>query len=79
MSFMCGFCHRPQPAGTKPICRVTEERRIILQPLQTKDPKTGLVTVSSRERREPVKVIQACPDCAKIPITPEVIEVIERR
>ena len=74
MGYRCRKCGKAQPPRTKMKRKKIEVRKINLEPLQQEDSETGLVRVFSREREEIVEEIPVCPACAKISITPVVVE-----
>jgi hypothetical protein len=76
-SFRCPVCGREQPDGVEPLKKPTELRRVILDPVEDRDPETGLLIVSSRERLEIVKEEGVCPLCFKDPRVSKIVEVVD--
>lgn len=71
MSFRCGFCNQDQPRGTKPVRVVTEIRQGEGKVRDVSDTSAEYVPGPWQIAKE----ILACPDCARIPRKPEVVEV----
>jgi hypothetical protein len=75
-SFVCDICGK-EYEGVEPKKKVTKLRMIIMDPVESRDPETGYLVITSRHKLQIVEQVDACPACFKN-TEPKIVEVTDQ-